>query len=57
MKSLDKALDAYYKHFGENFPIGITECREEAELISEIKRCLETNVKAEEPVYEDGYDY
>jgi hypothetical protein len=57
MSDFEKALNAYYEHFGENFPICITDCREEVEIISEINRCIKTNVKAEEPVYEDEYDY
>lgn len=57
MSALEKALNAYFTKFGENFPLCITDCREDAEIIAEIKRCIETDVKAEEPEYEDENEY
>lgn len=55
--TLEKALDAYREHFGENFPLLITGTASEDEIIDEIERCIETNKKAEEAEYEDGVDY
>lgn len=55
--TLEKALDAYREHFGENYPLLITGTASEDEIIDEIERCIETNEKAKEPEYEDDVDY
>ena len=55
--TLEKALDAYRNHFGENYPLVITGTASEDEIIDEIERCIETNEKAEEPEYDDNEDY
>ena len=45
--TLEKALDAYRNHFGEDYPLVITGTASEDEIIDEIERCIETNEKAE----------
>lgn len=55
--TLEKALDAYREHFGENYPLLITGTASEDEIIDEIERCIEMNEKAKEPEYEDDVDY
>ena len=52
--TLEKALDAYRNHFGEDYPLVITGTTSEDEIIDEIERCIETNEKAEEPEYDDN---
>ena len=44
--TLEKALDAYRNHFGEDYPLVITGTASEDEIIDEIERCIETNEKA-----------
>lgn len=57
MTKLEKALDAYFEHFGENYPLCIAATMSEDETIDNIERCIEMDEKAEEPEYEDGADY
>lgn len=57
MKTLDEALMAYYNHFDENYPLCIASCETPEEIIDEIEVCIETDKKAKEPVYEDGFIY
>ena len=57
MNNIEKALDAYFEHFGENYPLGIAATMSEDEIIDDIERCIESNEKAEEPRYEDKADY
>ncbi len=57
MKTLDEALNAYYNHFGENYPLCITSSKTTEEIIDEIELCIDTNEKADEPVYEDELEY
>ena len=37
MMDLSAALDKYYEKFGENYPLCISACREDAEIIAEIE--------------------
>lgn len=48
---LDEALNAYFDTFGENYPLMITSQMTNDEIIEDIKKCIETNTKAE------GFDY
>lgn len=54
---MEEALNKYYAHFGENFPLAMGESLDEAEVIAQIEHCISTNTKAPEPEYEDGNDY
>lgn len=57
MSKLEKALNEYFAHFGENYPLVITYTITDDEVIEDISRCIETNTKAKKPEYEDGVDY
>jgi len=57
MGKLEKVLDEYSAHFGENYPLTRTTTVLEEEIIKDIKQCIETNTKAKEPEYEDNIDY
>lgn len=57
MTDLEKALNAYYEHFDENYPLGITGTMSDDEIIDDIERCIESNEKAEDVQYEDDADY
>lgn len=52
----EEALNKYYEHFGENYPLGITDCNSDDEIIDDIVKCIETDEKAKEPDYDDN-DY
>lgn len=57
VKNLEEALNDYYEHFGENYPLMITGSVPVDEIIDDIEQCIEKNEKAEEPKYEDEADY
>ena len=57
MKTLDAALEAYYEHFGENYPLCISDNRSNEEIIADIELCIDTDTEAEQPSYEDEADY
>lgn len=57
MKTLDAALEAYYEHFGENYPLCISGGRSNEEIIADIELCIDTDTEAEQPSYEDEVDY
>ena len=57
MKSLDEALDAYYEHFGRNYPLCIVSLRDNEEIIKDIGRCIDTNTEAEPPKYDEDKIY
>lgn len=57
MSKFEKALDEYFTHFGENYPLIIAQAIIEDEVIKDISRCIETNTKAKKPEYKDGVDY
>lgn len=57
MIELEKALNDYYEHFGENYPLGIARTMLEDEVVNDIEHCIESNEKAAEPKYEDDRDY
>lgn len=55
---LDKALEAYSKHFGKNYPLVTSmACGTEEELIKKILKCIEENTPAPLPVYHDDRLY
>ena len=56
--ALEVALDEYFDHFGENYPLSITgSIGDEEELIRTIRKCIEDDQPAPEPSYRDGCDY
>ena len=57
MTDLEKALNAYYEHFDENYPLVITTILSNDEIIDDIERCIEANEKAEQPKFENDVDY
>lgn len=57
MTELEKALNAYYEHFNENYPLGITGAMSDDEIIDDIEQCIESNEKALEPEYNEDADY
>lgn len=54
---LEIALDEYFEHFNQNYPLMITDDSETSEIIKEIKTCIKNNRLAKEPVYEEGCLY
>lgn len=52
-----KALDIYYEHFGENYPLMITDQLTEDEIIEDIKKCIEANKPSEPVEYEEDEVY
>jgi hypothetical protein len=57
MKELDAALEKYYKHFGTNYPLCISDSSSDEEIIDHIELCIDTDTKAEPPTYDDEADY
>ena len=57
MMDLSAALDKYYGKFGENYPLCISACREDAEIIAEIEECITIGRKAKKIEYADNIDY
>ncbi|MBQ6439342.1 MAG: hypothetical protein IJJ06_04265 [Mogibacterium sp.] len=54
---LEKALEEYYEHFGQNYPLMITATVDSEAIIADIERCIATNTLAKEFEYEDGLIY
>lgn len=54
---MEEALEKYYKHFGENYPLSIVSTMTDEEIINRINQCIKSNRKEEEPEYNDEYDY
>lgn len=57
MKTLDKALNLYYEHFGKNYPLCVTSNRSNEEIIEDIELCIDTDTEAERPNYDEDADY
>ena len=57
MKKLDKALKKYYEYFDENYPLCISDTRNEQEIIEDIELCIDTGKVAEPIVYDEELDY
>lgn len=57
MSKLEKALERYYEHFGENYPLTPSESRDAGEIIADIEFCIEKNEPESEPDYEDDAEY
>lgn len=54
---MEEALNRYFKHFGENYPLMIAGTMTAEEIIARINRCIETNKAEAEPEYTDEADY
>ncbi len=57
MTDLNIALNLYYEHFGENYPLCVSGTRGTEEIIADIELCIDTAKMAEPPEYEDDADY
>lgn len=57
MKNLDAALEAYYEHFGSNYPLCVSGNSSNKEIIADIELCIDSDTEAEQPAYEDDVDY
>lgn len=57
MTDLNIALNLYYEHFGENYPLCVSGTRGTEEIIADIELCIDTGKMAEPPEYEDDADY
>ncbi|MCX4317506.1 MAG: hypothetical protein OSJ52_12865 [Lachnospiraceae bacterium] len=57
MSELEVVLNRYYEVFQKNYPLCITDDREERKIIADIKLCIDTGKEATEPEYEDEIDY
>lgn len=54
---MEEALERYYRHFRENYPLMIAETKPEKEIIERITHCIETNEPESEPEYAENVDY
>ena len=57
MKTLDAALEAYYEHFGMNYPLCVSGSCSDDDIIANIELCIDTDTEAEQPVYDEDADY
>jgi hypothetical protein len=57
LNKLDKALKKYYEYFDENYPLCISDTRNEQEIIEDIELCIDTGKVAEPIVYDEELDY
>ena len=57
MSELQMLMNEYREMFGENYPLSFPSDLSTEEVIEDIRRCIETNTKAEEPEYYPEYDY
>lgn len=57
MKTLEEALEAYYEHFGMNYPLCVSGSRSNEDIIADIEFCVDTDTEAEQPTYNDETDY
>ena len=54
---MDDAFNAYYEHFGVNYPFWEGDPRSEEELIADAMRCIKNNKEADPPKFDDDKDY
>ena len=54
---IEKALEKYYQHFGENYPLMIVGNMTDNEIIERINSCIENGEPEKEPEYEENADY
>lgn len=55
--NLDEMLNAYFVHFGENYPLTISNTMNDEEIIEDIERRLQRGVKVREICYNAESDY
>lgn len=54
---MEEALERYYRHFQEDYPLMIAGTKPEKEIIERINHCIETNQPESEPDYDENADY
>lgn len=54
---LEKWLDEYYEVFDKNYPLCIVGMQSDAELIADIKKCINDGKPAEAPNYDSDNIY
>lgn len=54
---MEEALNRYYQHFGESYPLMITDTKTDEEISERINHCIETDKPEAEPEYNDDEDY
>lgn len=54
---MEEALNRYYQHFGERYPLMIADTKTDEEIIKRINHCIETDKPETEPEYNDDEDY
>ena len=54
---MEEALERYYRHFREDYPLMIAGTKPEKEIIERINHCIETNQPESEPDYHENADY
>ena len=55
---LQEALDAYFERFGKNYPLVISRSYgSDEELAAAVRKCIEEDTPAPEPVYDPECDY
>lgn len=50
---MEEALERYYRHFREDYPLMIAGTKPEKEIIERINHCIETNQPESEPDYDE----
>lgn len=56
-RDIEDWLDMYYDHFGQSYPLMITATVDSDAVVSDIRRCIETDTPAKEFEYDDGLVY
>ncbi len=54
---MEEALERYYRHFGQNYPLMISWTKPEKEIIERINYCIESNQPESGPIYSESVDY
>lgn len=55
--NFEALLDLYEEKFNKPYPLSFGSGKTEAEMIQEIKHCIDSGIEAEPPVYYDDVDY
>ena len=54
---MEKALERYYEHFGQNYPMAMGNSMTEEEVVARIDYCIKNNTPEDEPEYDNDCDY
>ena len=57
MTKFEKALEDYLKKFNKPYPLMIVSDLDQYEILEDIYRCIEKDIPAKPPTYEDDVDY